>query len=216
LAFIDDDCLPAPDWLQNLALRFAAVPEQVIIGGRTLNALSDNRYATASQLVVDVGYAYLNTDPNQARFFAANNLALPTDGFRALGGFNTTFPLAASEDRELCGRWLSYGYRLIYAPEVLVFHAHELTWRTFWRQHFNYGRGAFLLQQARTRYGWEHFKPDPRYYLYLLRYPFLQVCRRQAWMLSGLLFVSQVASVAGLVSEWMRQHRRKPHCSGIA
>src|SRR5262249_19086682 len=135
LAFIDDDCLPAPDWLQHLATRFAAVSDHVIIGGRILNALPDNRYSAASQLVVDVGYAYVTTNPDQARFSASNTLALPTEGLRALGGFNTTFPLAASEDRELCGRWLSRGYRLIYAPEILVYHAHELTWRTFWRQH---------------------------------------------------------------------------------
>ncbi len=130
MAFTDDDCVPAPDWLQNLAARFVTAADHVIIGGRTLNALPNNLYSTASQLIVDVGCAYLNTDPNHARFFTANNLALPADGFRALDGFDTTFVTAASEDRELCGRWVSRGCRMIYAPEVLVYHAHELTWRT--------------------------------------------------------------------------------------
>jgi len=212
LAFTDDDCAPAPDWLQNLAARFVTAADHVIIGGRTLNALPNNLYSTASQLIVDVGCAYLNTDPNHARFFTANNLALPADGFRALGGFDPTFVTAASEDRELCGRWVSRGYRMIYAPEVLVYHAHELTWRTFWRQHFNYGRGALLLQQARARYKWEHFRPDPRYYLTLLRYPFSQLCRQQAVLLSALLVVSQSASMVGLVSEWIRQRGEKNDC----
>jgi glycosyltransferase involved in cell wall biosynthesis len=214
LAFTDDDCAPAPEWLQTLAARFATAPDPVIVGGRTLNALSDNLYATASQLIVEVGYIYHNADPNRARFFTSNNLALPTDRFHALGKFDTTFGTTASEDRELCGRWLHHGYRMIYAPEAMVYHAHTLTWRTFWRQHFNYGCGAFRLQQVRLRDGWQLFTPDTRYYLRLLRYPFTQIRSPQALILASLLFVSQTASAVGMVSEWAQQRRKKTIVSG--
>jgi len=207
LAFTDDDCRPAPDWISTLANRFVTAPDPVIVGGRTLNALTDNLYSTASQLIVDVGFAYHNEDPAHARFFTSSNLAVPANRFRALGGFDTGFEMAASEDRELCGRWRHHGYRMVYAPEVVVYHAHALTWRTFWRQHFNYGRGAFQLQQIRTRLGWELFQPDPKYYAKLLRYPFTQANSRQALLLSALLLVSQSASAIGLVAEWNKQRR---------
>jgi GT2 family glycosyltransferase len=52
-------------------------------------------------------------------------------------------PYAAGEDREFCDRWLRHGYRMAYVPKATVYHAHELTFCTFWRQHFGYGRGAF-------------------------------------------------------------------------
>ena len=110
LAFTDDDCMPAPDWLQTLAARFASTPDQ-IIGGRTLNARSDNLYSTTSQTIIEVVYAYYNTDPNQASFFASNNLAVPADRFRAISGFDATF--TTSEDRELCDRWLHHSYRMM-------------------------------------------------------------------------------------------------------
>ncbi|MDQ3650687.1 MAG: glycosyltransferase family 2 protein, partial [Acidobacteriota bacterium] len=55
LAFTDDDCAPARDWLQALANRFATIPDQ-LIGGRTLNALDDNLCSTASQLLIDYLY----------------------------------------------------------------------------------------------------------------------------------------------------------------
>ncbi len=84
-----------------------------MVGGRTLNALTDNVYATASQLVTDAGYAHLNDDPDQAHFCTTSNLALPTEEFRAIGGFDETF--VTSEDRELCGRWESAGRRVFYA-----------------------------------------------------------------------------------------------------
>ncbi|MFC1578256.1 glycosyltransferase [Thermodesulfobacteriota bacterium] len=43
LAFTDDDCEPAADWLQTLAQRFAATPN-CAIGGRALNGLPDNPF----------------------------------------------------------------------------------------------------------------------------------------------------------------------------
>lgn len=203
LAFTDDDCAPAPDWLQALAVRFAKAPEHAI-GGRTLNALPNNPYSTASHLLAAYFYTHHNTDPGQARFLASNNLALPANRFHAVGGFDTTFPRAAAEDRDLCDRWLRRGHGMTYAPEVLVHHAHALTFRTFWRQHFNYGRGAFRFRQARARQVQGHIRVEPlSFYLNLLRYPFPQARGGRALLLAALLVVSQVANAAGFMWEWV-------------
>lgn len=208
-AFTDDDCIPHADWLQKLAIRYASTPDPVIIGGSVLNALPDNPYAMTSQLIVEVGYVYHNSDPDRARFFTANNLAIPADRFHELGGFDVTFGTTASEDRELCGRWQHHGYRMIYAPEVVVEHAHTLRWHTFCRQHFNYGRGVIRLQQARVRQGWRLFSPDPHYYRMLLQAPFARFPFWQAVGLAALLFWSQAITMGGMISEWIRQRREK-------
>ena len=205
LAFTDDDCLPQSDWLRALSARYLSAPDPVIVGGSVVNLLVTNRYAVASQLIVDVGHAYHNSDPDRARFFTANNLAIPADRFRKLGGFDVTFGTTASEDREICGRWLHRGYRMITASDAVVGHAHGLTWRSFCRQHFNYGRGAVRLQRARRRQGWELFSPDPSYYRSLLQAPFSRFPLRPAIGLAGLLFLSQAISAIGMTSEWLRQ-----------
>ena len=96
LAFIDDDCTPAPDWLQTLAVRFASKPEHAI-GGRTVNALPDNTYSTASQMLTDYLYTYYNAYHPQGRFFTSNNLAMPVGQFNMMGGFDTTIPCARGE-----------------------------------------------------------------------------------------------------------------------
>ncbi len=203
LVFIDDDCIIAPNWLNTLETRFAEIRD-CVIGGYTRNALPDNLYSTASQLLVDYLYKYYNS--NRAYFFASNNLALPKDIFHALGGFDKTFPLAAGEDREFCDRLLHNGYRMIYAPEVLVYHSHSLTFYTFWRQQFNYGRGAYYFRKIRVQR-----QPDVRgkepfvFYLQLLIYPFSQVRWRQALLLTTLQLISQVAINAGYVWEWIIQ-----------
>jgi len=197
LAFTDDDCAPAPDWLKSLAVRFAATPD-CAIGGRTLNALPHDLYATASQLLIDYLYTYYNSDLNKARFLTSNNLALPAELFRAIGGFDTTFRRAGGEDREFCDRWLYLGYQMHYAPEVIVYHSHALTMQTFWKQHYNYGRGAFSFHQARARRGAGRVQLEPlSFYLNLLRYPFSAERNWRALQLAALFVVSQGANAAG-------------------
>jgi glycosyltransferase involved in cell wall biosynthesis len=207
LAFTDDDCTPASDWLQTLAVRLAGMPD-CAIGGRTVNALPDNLYSTASQMLVDYLYEYYNADPNQARFLTSNNLAVSAGLFQEMGGFETTFPLAAGEDRELCDRWLNHGLRMTYAPEALVYHAHTLTFHTFWKQHFNYGRGASCFHRLRARRGQGRVRLEPlSFYMNLLRHP---LSRKQGWragLLAALLVVSQGANAAGFVWEGVKPRR---------
>jgi glycosyltransferase involved in cell wall biosynthesis len=201
LAFTDDDCTPAPDWLRTLAARFAKAPD-VAIGGRTRNAVPANPYSAASQLLVAYLYDYYNADPDRARFVASNNLAVPTDRFRAVGGFDPSPPRAAGEDREFCDRWLCHGSRLVYAPEVLVDHAHVLTFRTFCRQHFSYGRGAFYFRRLRGRRSAAGIELEPpSFYLDLPKYPFSRARPLQAPRLAALLLVSQAANAAGFAWE---------------
>jgi GT2 family glycosyltransferase len=205
LAFTDDDCAPASDWLQTLAARFAVAPD-CAFGGHTLNALPASLYSTATQMLIDYLYTYYNADPNQAGFFASNNLALSADRFHAIGGFDPTFPLAAAEDREFCERWLRHGYRMIYAPEVLVYHRHPLTYRTFWKQHWNYGRGASYFHHIRARRGQGHIglKP-PAFFLDLLRYPFSQVHAQRALFLAALLVMAQGVTAVGFGWECVKR-----------
>jgi len=123
---------------------------------------------------------------------------VPTHDFRDLGGFDVTFPLAAGEDREFCDRWLYHGHSMAYAPNMQVNHAHHLSLAAFWRQHFNYGRGAFHFHQVRSRRQSEPIRVEPlMFYWRLLTYP---LRRGQGWrtpLLSSLFVLSQVANVAG-------------------
>jgi GT2 family glycosyltransferase len=198
LAFTDDDCRPASNWLEALAARTAAAPYH-LVGGRTMNALPRNSYAATSQLIVDVAYAYYNDHGAEARFFASNNMALPADGFRAIGGFDPTF--TTSEDRELCDRWLRRGYRMSYAPEAVVYHAHPLTLRRFWWQHFGYGRGAWRFHRIREQRGAGQFRPDLTFYKQLGVAPFANVRAPRLPIIAALVVISQLANCAGFLYE---------------
>lgn len=114
-----------------------------------------------------------------------------------------TYPRAAAEDRELCDRWLHHGYRMIYVAEAAVHHAHDLTFWTFLRQHFHYGRGAFCFHQVRARRGQDRIEVEPlAFYLNMLRYPFVSARGRNTLMLMLLLVVTQVSNATGFF--WQR------------
>jgi GT2 family glycosyltransferase len=196
LAFTDDDCKPAADWLEKLAAHFAATPGH-IVGGRTVNALSANPYSAVSQLIQDVAYSHYNKDPGHARFFASNNLAVPAQRFQALGGFDPTF--STSEDRDLCDRWLYHGHTMTYAPQAIVHHFHALTLASFWRQHFRYGCGAFRFHRMRARRGSGRFRPDIRFYLKVLREGFRRHQHRA--LVPSILLVWWLANATGFFWE---------------
>jgi GT2 family glycosyltransferase len=197
LAFTDDDCCPNPDWLTAFAERLKTAPHH-LIGGRTINALSDNPYAATSQGIVDVVYTYYHNSSKPLRFFASNNFAVPKTAFLRLGGFNPRF--RTSEDREFCDRWLRAGYNLIYAPEAAIRHAHHLTLKSFWQQHFGYGRGAWCFHQQRSERGQGHLKIEPRFYASLLRYPFTPAVAVQPHSYLALLSIAQLANLAGFLA----------------
>lgn len=184
-----------------------------MVGGHTLNALPDNVYSTASQLLIDYLYAYYNQGES-ASFFASNNFAVPRGLYQQLGGFDTNFPLAAGEDREFCDRWKHHGFSMRYAPAMEVNHAHNLSWSSFWRQHFNYGRGAFHFHMVRSQRQSEPIKVEPlEFYWRLLSYPFTQQQWFRSWSISGLFIVSQIANITGFFHESWQQKKTEREVS---
>ncbi len=70
LAFTDDDCRPAPDWLERLAERFEDGRSR-LVGGGVVNALNDNAYSVTSQLIHDLAYAHHAAETDLVVYFLA-------------------------------------------------------------------------------------------------------------------------------------------------
>ena len=206
IAFTDDDCMPCANWLSGFAEALIEEPN-AMVGGRSLNALPNNLYSTASQALIDYLYTYYS-DPRKEMFFASNNIAMSRENYLKVGGFDTSFPLAAAEDRELCDRWHQSGLPMRYAPNVTIRHAHHLSLQSFWRQHFGYGRGAFCFHQLRAERNSASIKVEPmKFYTDLLTYPLSRKDVRSPWFVSVLFFLSQVATTTGFF--WERTVQKK-------
>jgi GT2 family glycosyltransferase len=202
LLFLDDDCLPEPEWLTALERRFEDRPDRLIAGG-IVNGLPRNPFSTATHLIVSYVYGE-NEGKAGARLFNSCNLAVPADRFRQLGGFSEAFPLAAGEDYDFCHRWQHAGLETSYAPEAVVRHVHALNLAKFCRQHYNYGRGLYLCRRRIARRERMRFRvQSPRFYIGLLTYPMRQVKGLAGWGYGFLALASQFATLAGALREWL-------------
>jgi GT2 family glycosyltransferase len=207
LAFTDDDCMPETGWLRALATQILRTPDHAI-AGRTINMLPNNLFSSATQLLTDFlqeWHARHRPDP----FCASNNLAVPAKAFRGLGGFHPGFTLAGGEDREFCHRWAMSGGRTTLAPEAVVRHAHPLTLHSFWRQHFGYGRGAFVFHRLAARNAGLSRTPFS-FYLALVTYPLRRVKSPRRLRLTTLLVLAQAATAAGFWRERLLGPCRSP------
>lgn len=206
LAFVDDDCMPDKTWLTRLEARLKKNPD-ALVGGKTVNTLTSNLFAQASQQIVTFLYGYFQTCQSIMPFFTANNMVVPARKFRDMGGFNTTFPMAAAEDREFCSHWLFSGGAMAYEPEAVMGHAHLLTLTSYFRQHFNYGRGGFLYNRIQKQRRGMPLKIAPlSFYTALLLFPKTgQGHPIKKGLISVLIFLSQFATFLGFFYEGHRQ-----------
>jgi len=196
VAFTDDDCMAEAGWLRGFAVPLAEAPDHAI-GGRTVNALPENPYSSATQLLLDFLHEW-SVKSGSGPFFASNNLAVPTRLFRTRGGFDTGFPLAAGEDREFCDRWARLGGGLSHAPAAVIRHGHHLTLGRYWRQHVNYGRGALRFHRLRVKAaGGRKIRTPLSFYGRLVFYPLTRDTGMRRVSLSALLALAQLASAIG-------------------
>jgi GT2 family glycosyltransferase len=198
LAFTDDDCAPDARWLTELERKLSSNPDS-LVGGRVVNGVEGNLYAETSQLVVDAVYAYYRAG-EVGSFFTSNNLAIRAAAFREMGGFDASFPFAAGEDRDFGDRCAAEGLELQHAVGAVVRHFHDLTLRSFLRQHFTYGRGAAHFRRARLRRGLGVVTVSPGFYSTLLRLPVSRHGVRGV-SLAGLAALSQIVYAAGFARE---------------
>ena len=112
VAFTDDDCRPAPEWL--VALLAASDGERRFIGGRTLPDPDEAHLLH--------GLARSQTVEGLGPWYPTCNIAFSRALLDRLGGFDEEF-VASSEDTDLALRALEHGAEGSYAPEALVWHA---------------------------------------------------------------------------------------------
>jgi glucosyl-dolichyl phosphate glucuronosyltransferase len=153
LAFMDDDVIVAPDWLQKLTAALDS-GEFTGVGGRILSQRDfpvpdwlalDGQYDVAGMLALfDLGNEgrELKTPP------FGTNMAFPSSIFEKHGDFRTDMgPCPGSEirneDTEFGRRLMSGGEKLWYEPSAVVYHAvpeNRLRKEYFLRFWYDHGR----------------------------------------------------------------------------
>jgi glycosyltransferase involved in cell wall biosynthesis len=126
VAFTDDDCYPAQDFLSSVVRCFEEDRRLGFIGGRILLHDPDDYPITiqekACRQVISPG-EFLRAGLIQGANFACRRRAL-----ESVGGFDQRFgagALFACEDIDLMARMLARGWPGAYEPRLLVYHHHR-------------------------------------------------------------------------------------------
>ena len=151
VASLDADCVPEPDWLENL-LPCLEDPQVAGAGGRleetVLTSLADRwRQAHLQESWGDLRVI------NPPFLFGANGLHRKS-ALEEVGGYDeVTWTAGCGEDTDMSKRLLKKGYKLVYEPAALVKHIKQDTVRTVldtrWRW-WRYGVQAYF-QRIRLR-----------------------------------------------------------------
>lgn len=152
LAFLDDDCVADPAWLETLLARADEHPG-ALVGGSVRNMHPGNAVSTAGQVITEAVDAHFNSVPQGPTFFPGMNFLVPRDGYLDIGGCDASFGRLAAEDRDFMTRWRRSGREMISEPAAVVTHEHRKDLAGFVRQYFNYGKGAWAYHRKMVSLG---------------------------------------------------------------
>jgi len=122
LAFTDDDCVPAPEWLAA-GLAACAREPGVIVQGRTDPRASDLEEIGAVRRPFTRTLSIPAPDPH----VQTCNVFYPREVLERVGGLDTEgFARLAGDDADLAWRSIEAGARVSFAPEARVEHAYMM------------------------------------------------------------------------------------------
>ena len=137
IAFLDDDCAPAEDWLSCLSEALErSGPDVGAVGGAVLPAPSTN---WASRFCAAVEYA-TGTQPIFENA-STQNACYRRAVLEEVGGFDEGFRHPGGDDPDLSLRTREAGYRLVFVPQAVVFHKGFETYREFLTHYYHRGIG---------------------------------------------------------------------------
>lgn len=165
LAFIDDDAYPRRDWIKN-AVRHFDDPEVAAVGGPAVTPPGDSLYQRVSGAVFLSRFGGGNPERywpigrvRRVDDWPSVNLFVRRHLFGRIGGFNSAY--WPGEDTKLCLDIIKMGKKIIYDPEVFIWHHRREGLVRHLRQVGRYGlhRGFFAKRFSETSRRFKYFLP---------------------------------------------------------
>lgn len=138
LLFLDDDCEPAPDWIEQNVQALKA-PDIAAVGGQ----IRGKSKAFFARCVDFSRFGFSQSNKAAFTWVCSASLGVKRVAFEEVQGFNEE--LRSEEDIDFCFRLEQAGYKTLYQPEIKVLHAHRrATFSALMRYSYFYGRVSGL------------------------------------------------------------------------
>ncbi|GCE23421.1 glycosyltransferase [Dictyobacter kobayashii] len=138
LLFLDDDCEPEPDWIEQ-NVRELQNPQIGAVGGQ-IAGKSDAFFARCLDFS---SFAFCQNSQRSEMQLCSASLGVRSQVYAAVQGFNET--LRVCEDIDFCYRLIKLGYRTVYQPAIKVKHNHRRnSFKILMRYSYFFGRESGL------------------------------------------------------------------------
>ena len=156
--FLGDDTVPEPQLLSVHSRAHAERPGAAVAvlgyttwpAGRRVSPFLHH----INELGLQFGYGLIR-DPESVpfNFFYTSNVSVPRRLLLEAGLFDTTFPHAAWEDIEVAYRLTKQGMKILYRPEAVARHFHDITLASFRRRQEKSGEAAAIFFEKHPELG---------------------------------------------------------------
>lgn len=171
ICFTDSDCVVPRYWLRKILKFFSDHPNVDGVGGPLL-PINVNKISEYSGKL----FAEMIRFPTERReimlpISVGNQLVTANCAFRRSAlmegkTFDESF-YTSCEDVDLCWNLIKRGKRLVFNPEIKMFHIFPYTLRGLWKQYFKYGVGHSKLMK---KYSSQKFKINYWNYLSMVKH----------------------------------------------
>lgn len=161
LAYIDDDAVMDPGWLDGFADAVRRSPDATGFTGLVLPHALDTEAQIRVELAGGFGKGFLPRrygpeawgDPifpcGAGMFGTGANMVFRVETLRRLGGFDEALdtgpPLPGGGDLDIYYRLVRAGGPLLYEPDMLVFHEHRRDMEGLRKQYYTWGLGLMAM-----------------------------------------------------------------------
>src|SRR5713101_3274484 len=136
--FIDDDCEPAPDWVEQ-NIRELEQPKIGAVGGQ----IAGKSKAFFAQCVDFSRFGFSQVNKPALGAVCSASLGVKRKAFEGVEGFSEV--LRSEEDMDFCYRLVKLGYKSVYQPAIKVLHNHRRSsFGVLMRYSYFYGRVSGL------------------------------------------------------------------------
>src|SRR5262249_38072251 len=143
VAYIDDDAVADPHWLDYLVHTFGSTTHAAVggpnippPGGAVADAVANAPGRPLHVLLTDT----------VAEHVPRCNLGCRRDALAAVGGFDPQFR-AAGDDVDVCWKIQDAGWTIGFSPAAVVWHHRRASVRAYLRQQIGYGKAEALLER---------------------------------------------------------------------
>ena len=170
IAFTDDDTILKEDWIKNAVKHLNENTNYVGVGGPNFTPREGLPFAKAvgrifgSKFLFSFRYTIGHAKPKEIEHNPTCNYIIKKKVFETVQFHDTLWP---GEDAEFDIKLIKHGFKILYAPDVIVWHHRRSRPLPFLKQMFNYGKTRAQV----TRMHPDSF--DIRYFAFISAFIFL-------------------------------------------